>query len=228
MNGTAPETSHAGTDTAWTEIYPSVNPASGATIQFFALVAASTLLVFFFGSLNREGVGLALAYLLVFPGALGVGWFFLWALWVGQVTQRQKKRIQTAANAAFREQARKYGAVQYLDDSLDVTTYTGLALAGTSLLAVQDGRFRKFHRAELRGWSWESLGPAQIISNGNGFEALLARGRDTAERVRTNGVYLRTFDPSRPEVHFKTSSEEVCRRWEVILDNVFSGRTVID
>lgn len=228
MNSETPEASRAGAVTAWAEIYPPFSLTSGASIQFFALVAGSALLLYFIGSLNREGGALVLAYLLVFPGALGVGWFALWALWIGLVAHRRRKRILTAAHAAFEEQARSYGAVHYLDDSLDGETYTGLALAGTSLMAVQDGRMRKIHRTELRGWRWEIQGPAQIISNGNGFATLEARGKNIAARERVNGVYLQTFDPSRPEVHFKTSSEEVCRRWEVILENVTSGRTVID
>ena len=228
MNGQTPDSARAGAVTAWAEIHPPFNLTSGASIQFFALVAGSALLVYFIGSLNREGGALVLAYLLVFPGALGVGWFVLWFLWIGFVAQRRGKRILTAAHAAFEEQARSYGAVHHLDDSLDGSTYTGLGLAGTSLLAVQDGRIRKIHRTELRGWRWEIQGPAQIISNGNGFATLEARGKNLAERERVNGVYLQTFDPSRPEVHFKTSIEEVCRRWEVILENVTSGRTVID
>jgi hypothetical protein len=231
VNSQTPDTSRAGgagAVTEWAELCPPFNLSSGATSQFFLFVAGSSLLVYFIGSLNREGGGLVLAYLLVFPGALGVGWFGLWLFWCAFVAHRRGKRVLSAAHDAFEEHARSYGAVHHLDDSLDGSTFTGLAVVGTSLLVVQDGRVRKFHRTELRGWRWEIRGSTQILSNGNGFETLDAVGKDIAARERVNGVYLQTFDPSRPEVHFKTSSEEVCRRWEMILENITSGRTVID
>ena len=229
--GTQPVSTRAASpvsDQAWTEIFPPFTLGRAAAYQFLWFLLLSPLVVYYVGSLQREGGALVLGYLFVFPGALGLGWARLYMVWAGIGAHRDEKRLLLAARAAFEEHARAYGEIRHLDLSLDGGSLTGLALAGSSLLVVQDGKMRKLLQTEVRNWRWELHSPAQIISNGNGFATLEMRAKDQRARERVNGFYLPTFDPARPEVQFRTSSEEVCRRWEVILENAGSGRTAVD
>lgn len=215
-------------DTMWTEIFPPFKTGQRAKRQFFWFLAVSPFVVYWVGSFQREGGALLLGYLVLVPGFFGLGWFFLYAIWCGIGALRDEKRLLRAARAVFEERAAEHGLIQHLDMTLDGDVFSGLALAGMSLLVVQEGRIRKLRKAEIRGWRWEVQGAAQIVGNGDVVSKLELRAKDMRERERVNGFYLQTFEPARPEVHFRTSSEEVCKRWEVILENIESGRTTVD
>lgn len=216
------------TATGWSEIYPPLDKSFGATGQFFGLVAASSFLVYWIGSLNGKGESFLTVYLLVCPGALGLGWVVLWIVHGGYLATMRDRRVAKEVHAVFQERAQAYGPVHHLDSSITGDTFTGLALAGTSLLVVQDGQLRKLLRHEIRGWRWDVQGAAQFVGRGQVLDRLELQAKDRIAREKVNGIFVQTFDPARPELHFRTSSEEVCKRWEVILENIDSGRTVID
>ena len=215
-------------DRAWVQIFPRIEFGRKAVRQFLWFVALSSLAVFVVGSIKQAGIFFVLIYLCVVPGGFGVGWGLLYLFWVGKGVARDHERLLSEARAAFGQHARSSGEIQYLDVSLDTGVFTGLALAGRSLLVVQDGQLRKLFREEIRGWRWEIHSPVQLIGNGDGFTALDARLKDDRARERVNGFFVQTFDPDRPEVWLRTSREDVCRRWELILENIVDGRTAID
>ena len=219
------------TDSRWTQILPPFELTKGGTSRFLTLLVLSTIAVYFVVSWTsgaREGLPAVLAYLFVFPGVLGLGWFFFWMFCVGSVFKRNHRRILSDAQSAFEEQARRFGDVRYMDVSLDAGQFTGLALVGATLLVVQNGQMRTFSRADIRSWRWEVTSPSQLIVGSDAVSRLELRGKEQQALEKVNGFYVMTYDPLSPELHLRTSSAEICRRWEVILQNVTEGRTAVD
>ncbi len=219
-------------DSDWTRISPVFKLGAAASRQFLWFFGLSTLAAFTVAA--RSGGGLAggllvvLFYWLVIPGMLGVGWFYAYLFWVAFGLMRDEKRSLRRTRHDFQESAQRFGQVHYMDISLDGEEFTGLALAGTSLLVVQDGQMRRFLQAEIRTWHWRVDAPTQLMGSIDAVSKLEFKGKEKRTLEKANGFFLLTYDPMRPELQFRTSNEEVCRRWGVILQNGADGRMALD
>lgn len=215
----------------WTQISLPVQIGMTARRQFLWFLGLSTVAVFLVGS-HAEGSGygifLVLIYLFVIPGMLGLGWFLIFGFWVAWGMVRDEKKTLLRVRRDFEECAKGYGELVYMDVSLDSEMFTGLALAGTSLLVVQDGEMRKVLKHEVRSWRWQIDTASQLTGSTDPISRIEFRGKEKQMLEKKNGFFLLTFDPMRPELQLRTSNEEVCRRWEVIVENIAKGRTAAD
>lgn len=214
----------------WTRISPTFKLGAAAHDQFSWFFVLSTMGLLVVTGLTA-GAGTAFAfvlfYLLVIPGMLGVGWFFIYAFWMGFNLRRERARTIARVESDFRLAAAAHGPVRYLDASIDADQFTGLAIAGDKLLVVQDGHMRQLPRQELRTWRWSVQQPGQLVGSFHFMERLKFQSDESRAMEAANGVFLTTYDPDRPQLHFRTSSEEVCRRWETILQNILDNRMLI-
>jgi hypothetical protein len=211
----------------WTRISPPFKPGAAAQEQFSWFLVLSTMGLLVITAL-KAGAGTAFAfvlvYLLVIPGVLGFGWFVIYIVWMGINLRREHVRTIARIESDFRTAAAAYGPVRYLDVSVDGDQFTGLAVAGDKLLVVQDGQMRQLPRQELRSWRWAIDHPAHLIGSFDLVDRLKFRGEEQKALNVVKGVFLVTYDPDRPELQFRTSSEAVCRRWETILQNIWDNR----
>jgi hypothetical protein len=228
------------TAAGWTRMVEDVSFSRGPRRQFWRFFWWSLPAAFLFGFIFSEGpVGrrfgdgwlFVLAWLLVCPGALGVGWWFVHRIWMGIAVPASAAKALRAAEHEVRKQVERFGAVRYLDVSVQLEAVTGLAIAGSTLLVFQDNHMRKLLRKEIAGWRWEIETPQLIQRSGHRADVFDNAQFNDEQRSRvaaTNGFYIQTNDPEKPELLFRTASEEVCKRWEVVMRNIDEGRIVID
>ena len=225
-----PKSSRRGRE-AWRQISPRFDLGATARRHFAWFFVVTSFVVLIFGMISggfAGGLFLILGYWLVVPGLLGIGWFFIFLAWVGIGYSRDHKRTLEQVKAVFETNLQPYGPVQYMDFSLDGEVFTGIALAQSSLVVVQDGQMRKLLWQEVSSWRWEIGHTSQLVGQTDAISRLEFRGKEQRALAATNGFFLVTRDPDRPQIHFRTSSEEVCLRWQVILENIQNGSTSID
>jgi len=224
----------------WTRVVDDFSFMRGPRRQFWRFfwlsLAAAYMAGFVFsdGPIGRrfgDGCVLMLAWLLVCPGALGMGWWFVHRIWMAIAIPASAAKALRAAEHEVRKQVERFGPVRYLDVSVQLEAVTGLAIAGSSLLVLQDNHMRKLARKEIAGWRWEIETPQLIQRSGHRADVFdNAQFNDEQKRrvAVTIGFCIQTNDPDKPELLFRTNSEEVCKRWEVVMRNIDEGRIVVD
>lgn len=202
--------------------------------RFFFATSALVVVVGVLSAPRDRGLPNALTLLLAYwffmPGCLGLGWWLAYRLWMQHEVGRAAAHATQIAQQVFREAALRQGEVKFLDVAMRLGVVSGLAVAGTSLLVLENNRLRKVLRDEIREWRWQLEEP-RLWRKPNGTIDITHQIDNDIEIRRvttTNGFYIVTNDPAQPEILFRTNDEAVCKRWATVLNNIFEGRLQID
>lgn len=195
---------------------------------FWTAFSISCVIAYIIGaSMNGQGGVVLGLYLIFCPGFFGFGWFIIYSVWTAAYMKFAVPTTLKALEDSIRLNVAKFGPVQFLDFKSGEHTIAAMAVVGSKLFIGHGTQLSILSRAEISKYRWDIKG-ATIIHGGNASDRFFFNQKSRAEANEGSGFYIGTFDPAYPELFYQTSSEEVCRRWEMIMDNIFAGRLHID
>jgi hypothetical protein len=223
----------------WSRLIPDLAIGAKARSAFWRFFGITSVIVFAAGEVVHQlthdssgpsGINFLLVYWFLFPGCLGAVWWFAYTVWMHYAVDREWKRAEQDVQRAFKDAAKRYGEVRFLDTTVRLSQASGIAIAGTSLLFLQDNHWRKVARNEIRSWRWEIESPTlrKRESGGTMVSRQMENEAEQARVAQSNGFCIVTNDPRQPELLFRTDDKATCTRWETILNNVLEGRMQID
>ena len=193
--------------------------SAGPRVSFWVFFFGSLPVVYWIGRFNNEGGALVAAWLFIFPGALFVGWFFIYKIWVNVGMSIAANKRTDELKKKFYERLAGIGKIEYLDSNVQLEAPSGLALVDGRIFAIDKFRIVEVPNSSIRGYDW-SVGGTSVIGTGNSGTNIFTAELDAKERAQTDGIRIKTLDPSSPEIMLYTGDELVCKRWASIIENI--------